>query len=84
MTFVSFLENTESNTVEYVCEMSVEYNKNLQEQALMDFILHIKCQWFLGNKWRAFQSKQKLGEGCFQIKCDVFFKFLNNSLLDPC
>ena len=37
-------ENMKSDHVEYVCDMSVQYNKIAQEQGLTDEILHVKSQ----------------------------------------
>ena len=36
MIFEKIFENRKSDKVEYVCDTSVEYNENLQEQGLID------------------------------------------------
>ena len=47
MILVKLPENMKSDHVEYVCDMSVQYDKIAQEQGLTDEILHVKSQCYL-------------------------------------
>ena len=44
MILVKLPENMQNDHVEYVCDMSVQYNKIAQGQGLTDEILHVKSQ----------------------------------------
>ena len=44
MILVKLPENTKGCHVEYVCDISVQYNKIVQWQGITDKILHVKSQ----------------------------------------